>query len=104
MEGQESGRYVRNIAVACRPAEGRVTVRGELPDALEYPAVELTVLSREGGALASTLIVDAPPQFQMTLHLRSDAAVGARLRLRVEVIKGDETLETAEYDFRFRPP
>jgi len=94
---------IQGVSVACRPERGWVTIMGRLDGAtLEYPVVELAVLSPEREKLAETMIVDAPPEFQMTLHLH-DVPVGVPLILRVEVHQGDSSVALREYSFDYAP-
>lgn len=94
---------IQGMSVACQPERGWVTVRGRLAgETPEYPVVELIILSPEGKRLAETMIVDAPPEFQMTLHLRS-VPEGAPLVLRVEVSENENTVAVREYSFEYLP-
>jgi hypothetical protein len=89
---------IEHISVACEPQRGWVTVTGLLAGPLEYPVVELTILSAEGRRLASTMIVDSTPEFHMTLHPR-DVEPGMPLILRVEVLVKETRVAVREYDF-----
>jgi hypothetical protein len=98
--GEFSQPYVQHIAVACDTQRGWVTVSGQRALELPFPVVELALLSAEGYLLASTIIVDAPPEFQMTLHPRG-VVPEMPLILRVELLVGEESLYVAEYSFSF---
>jgi hypothetical protein len=92
---------IQGVSVACQAQRGWVTITGRLAGAKwEYPVVELVVLSLEREKLAESMIVDAPREFQMTLHLR-DVPVGAPLILRVEVLHGDSSVAVREYSFDY---
>jgi hypothetical protein len=94
---------IHGVSVACRPERGWVTVMGRLAgESLEYPVVDLAILSSEGEKLAETMIVDATPEFQMTLHVRGVPA-GAPLVLRVEVLQSENTVAVREYKFDYLP-
>jgi hypothetical protein len=91
------------VSVACQPERGWVTISGRLAgSALEYPVVELAILTPERVKLAESMIVDALLEFQMTLHLH-DVPAGAPLILRVEVLQGDLSVAVREYSFDYAP-
>jgi hypothetical protein len=98
-QGQAS---VHDVAVACDTGRGWVTVAGQLSTEIEHPVVELTLIAAGGQPMASTMIVDAPPEFQMTLHPRR-AERGLSLTLRVEVFQDDGLVCVQEYPFTFEP-
>ena len=98
MQGGEE--YVWCVSVACDPQRGWVTVMGQRSAQLEYPVIELTLFSLDGQKLASTLIVDAPEEFRMTLHPRG-ASPGMSLVLRLEMFRGDASFVVREYNFQF---
>ncbi len=94
---------IRGVSVACQPERGWVTVRGRLAgDTPQYPVVDLTIVSPEGEKLAETMIVDAPLEFQMTLHV-PHTPEGAPLVLRVRVSADDNTVAEREYSFEYLP-
>jgi len=93
---------VHDVAVACDTRRGWVTVTGQLTTEIEHPVVELTLINIDGQPLASTMIVDAPPEFQMTLHPRQ-AERGLSLNLRIEVFHDDDLVCVQEYPFSFEP-
>lgn len=96
----EDDPVIESVAISAAPARGWVTVDGRLRADIVYPVVELTVLSKTGERLTGTMIVDAQPEYRMTLHT-AGAAPGAELVLRVEVIQSDQTLAVQEYEFRY---
>jgi hypothetical protein len=91
-----SGESPYNMAVCCVPHRGWVVVQASAAAELVNPIVELSVLSPEGRSLASTLVMDAPPSFRVTLHL-DEVRVGMSLRLQVKLISAEDTsVETIE--------
>jgi hypothetical protein len=95
-------KYVWGVSMACQPDRGWVTVMGRLAEGLEYPVVELAILSPQGEKLAETMIVDAPAEFQMTLHPKN-VSLGVPLVLRVEVLQGESVIAAREYLFEYLP-
>jgi hypothetical protein len=94
-------RTIQGVSIACSPERGWVTIMGRLSgEVLEYPVVDLAILSPQGDKLAETMIVDAPLEFQMTLHVRGVPA-GAPLVLRVVVLQGENTVAVREYEFEY---
>ena len=95
---------IHNLAISSSPERGWVTVVGEVSNSLEHPIVELSVLSADGQALASTIIMDTPSSFRVTLHPHG-AERGMPLVLQVKLISAEDTsVETVgEYSFQFEP-
>ncbi len=91
-----------NVAVSCVPKRGWVIVQAEAAVGLENPVVELSILSPEGRFLASTLVMDAPSSFRVTLHPR-EVEVGMSLVLQVKLISTEDTSVEliGEYPFAF---
>ena len=91
-----------DVAVSCVPERGWVIVRAEAAVGLENPVVELSILSPEGRSLASTLVMDAPSSFRVTLHPR-EVEVGMSLVLQVKLISTEDTSVEliGEYPFAF---
>lgn len=91
-----------NVEIACVPAKGWVVVQTELSGEWENPVFELSVLSADGCTRASTIVMDAPSSFRITLHPRS-VEVGMPLLLQVKLINTEDTsVKTIkEYPFVF---
>lgn len=80
--------------IACVPERGWVVVQTELAGQWEHPVFELSILSSDRQKLASTLILDAPPSFRITLH-PTDVEVGMPLLLQVKLVNtADTSVET----------
>lgn len=86
--------------IDCVPERGWVVVQTELAGPWEHPVFELSILSSERQKLASTLILDAPSSFRITLH-PTDVEVGMPLLLQVKLVNtADTSVETiAEHPF-----
>lgn len=77
--------------IDCVPEKGWVVVHTELTGQWEHPVLELSILtSVERRKLASTLILDAPSSFRITLH-PTDVEVGMSLLLQVRLINTADT-------------
>lgn len=98
-----SGERPYSVKVCCVPERGWVIVQASAAIELENPIVELSILSPEGRSMASTLVMDAPPSFRVTLHL-DGVEVGMSLRLLVKLISAEDTsVETIEeFPFTFQ--
>jgi len=94
-----------NVAIACVPERGWVMVQAEAIVGLENPIVELCIPSPGGRSLASTLVMDAPSSFRVTLHPR-EVEVGMSLVLQVKLISTEDTSVelVGEYPFVFEAP
>lgn len=95
-------RGVYDVKVSCVPEKGWVVVQTQLSGEWENPVFELSVLSADGQTLASTIMMDAPSSFRITLHPRS-VEVGMPLVLQVKSISTEDTsVKTVkEYPFVF---
>lgn len=83
-----------NTQIDCVPEKGWVVVYTELTGQWEHPVFELSILSSERQKLASTLILDAPSSFRITLH-PGDVEVGMPLLLQVKLVSTtDMSVET----------
>ena len=71
---------------------------------LEHPIVEFRVVSAGDEPLASTLVMDAPGSFRVTLHVPG-VDIGAQLRLQVQLISAEDTAVqmVGEYPFVYEP-
>lgn len=94
----DESKVIESLSLAVDAARGRVAVRGRLRPGLEYPVVELSLLSQAGREVAATIIVDAGVEFDMTLHPRG-VDPGVPLTLRVDVLENEEKIASEEYSF-----
>jgi hypothetical protein len=94
-----------NVAVSCMPERGWVIVQAEATVELQNPVVELCIPSSEGRSMASTVVMDAPSSFRVTLHPRG-VEVGMSLVLQVKLISTEDmSVELGgEYPIVFEAP
>jgi len=85
---EQDRRY--DTQIACVPERGWVVIHTELSGQWEHPVFELSILSSERRKLASTLILDAPSSFRITLH-PNDVEVGMPLLLQVKLVNTTDT-------------
>ena len=87
------------------PERGWVIVQAEATTKLPNPVVELCIPSHEGRSLASTVVMDAPSFFRVTLHPRG-VELGMSLVLQVKLISTEDTSVelVGEYPFVFEAP
>lgn len=99
----EQGR-VYDVQLSCVPEKGWVVVQTELAGEWESPVFELSILSTAGQTLASTIVMDAPLSFRITLHPRG-VEVGMPLLLQVKLINSEDvSVKTIkECPFVFEP-
>ena len=93
-----------DVAVSCVPERGWVVVQTDAVVELEHPIVELRVVSTGDQRVASTLVMDAPASFRVTLHLPG-VDLGTSLRLQIQLISVEDTTVqlVGEYPFVFEP-
>jgi hypothetical protein len=98
----QSGENGCCVEIACVPDRGWVVVQTEWTGEWPNPVFELSVLSEDGQALASTIVMDAPPVFRITLHPRVVES-GMPLLLRVKLLRAEDPAVTivGEYPFVF---
>lgn len=84
-----NGERLYDVEISCVPRRGWVAVQAVATVELQNPIVEFSILSPGGHSLASTLVMDAPQSFRVTLHL-SEVQVGTSLRLQMKLIKTED--------------
>lgn len=91
-----------NLTISSVPERGWVTIQAEISADLENPIIELSVLSEEREPLASTVVMDAPVSFKVTLHPR-DVKDGMSLFAQIKLIDAsDKSVKLlGEYPFTF---
>ena len=94
-----------NVAVSCVPERGWVIVQAQATIGLENPIVELSIPSPDGRSLASTLVMDAPSFFRVTLH-PGEVEVGMSLVLQVKLVSTEDASVAlvGTYPFVFEAP
>ena len=103
MQSSDSER-VFDVAVSCVPERGWVVVQTDAVVQLEHAIVELRIVSAGDEPVASTLVMDAPDSFRVTLHVPG-VDIGAQLRLQVQLISAEDTAVQmlGEYPFVYEP-
>jgi hypothetical protein len=95
----EEGVSIVKLQAIPLPDMKRVTVEIELSPFADYPHLDISVLSPEGEVAANMFVVEArDPAMALTLHLRQPEP-GALYTARLEVLRGEETLDQREVTF-----
>ena len=93
------GVSIRKLRAIPLPDMKRVTVEVELSPFAEYPHLDISLLSADGGMVANMFVVEArDPVMALTLHLRQ-AEPGALYTARLAVLRGEEALDQREVTF-----
>ena len=98
MQNQDERAF--DAAISCYPERGWVAVQVDSAVELEHPIFELRVVSAGNEPIASTLVMDAPDSFRVTLHLRG-VDLGTRLCLQVQLISAEDTAVRTVGEFPF---
>jgi hypothetical protein len=86
---------LERVEVLPYPELSRLWARVQLSPFSTYPNLALTLLDPDGTTVSTLFVVEARQPYQsLTLHLRQPPRAGEQYRLKIELSRDDETLDS----------